>query len=246
MSAPVVFSRSLPPFLRQIGFCISAAAILSTTSWAAESGGIRVGFARLPAQLADHGELLLGELNCLACHGADPTIKARLASKQAPVLGQGGLTPQFLRKLLSDPQGAKPGTTMPDLLHDLPAPERTAAVDALVHFLVSTSTATNSAPMASDEAKIQQGRLLYHQVGCIACHAPQEPVSALQSKGSPGETSKKDSELLDPESIPLGDLARKTTVDALARLLKDPLKIRPSGRMPSLNLTDAEANAISM
>ncbi|HEV8543326.1 MAG TPA: PA14 domain-containing protein, partial [Verrucomicrobiae bacterium] len=41
-------------------------------------------------------------------------------------------------------------------------------------------------------------------------------------------------------------LARKTTVDQLAKFLMDPLKIRPSGRMPSLNLTGAEATSIAV
>ncbi len=46
--------------------------------------------------------------------------------------------------------------------------------------------------------------------------------------------------------MPLPKLARATTVPQLAAFLMDPLKIRPSGRMPSLNLTQAEATAIAM
>ena len=34
-------------------------------------------------------------------------------------------------------------------------------------------------------------------------------------------------------SVPLGDLASKTTVDQLAQFLLDPLKTRPHGRMPA-------------
>src|SRR5262249_44611461 len=47
-------------------------------------------------------------------------------------------------------------------------------------------------------------------------------------------------------SVPLGNLAKKTTVEQLAKFLMDPLKVRPSGRMPALNLTEAEATPISM
>ncbi|HMC27116.1 MAG TPA: PA14 domain-containing protein, partial [Verrucomicrobiae bacterium] len=207
----------------------------------------------MPDSIADRGELLLGELNCIACHQADAATKARLAPKQAPVLGQEAITPQYLRKFLADPQSEKPGSAMPDLLHGMDAAERTAAEDSLVHFLISQMNASNSPAVAADEFKIQQGRLLYQQIGCVACHAPQESPSILQSKAPATETKSGlagtlalPQESLERESVPLGDLARKTTVEALARFLKDPLKVRPSGRMPSMNLTDVEANAIAM
>jgi hypothetical protein len=48
------------------------------------------------------------------------------------------------------------------------------------------------------------------------------------------------------QSIPLGDLARKYPASELARLLRDPLVHRPSGRMPSMNLSPAEAGAIAL
>ena len=45
--------------------------------------------------------------------------------------------------------------------------------------------------------------------------------------------------------MPLGQLASKTTPQALALFLANPLHARPSGRMPSLNLTNDEARAIA-
>ena len=202
----------------------------------------------------DHGELLISELNCVACHQVEAPVKARLASRQAPVLDQGpALTPQYLRRLLSDPQSAKSGTTMPDCLNETDSTKRAAAVDDLVHFLVSTLNWANSTPVAADQFKIQQGRLLYHQVGCVACHAPQESAAAIRNGGTPlpdplpsEGRGKIESAAQSSNSVPLGDLVRKTTVEELARFLKDPLQSRPSGRMPSLNVTDTEANAIAM
>ena len=63
--------------------------------------------------------MLIGELNCAACHDAAPPVKARLASRQAPILGENGwrITPQWLRAYLDNPQAVKPGTVMPDALH---------------------------------------------------------------------------------------------------------------------------------
>src|SRR5258707_9110109 len=63
------------------------------------------------------GELLLGELNCVACHQAEASVKTRLFSRESPRLGEAGLglTPQYVRAFLTNPSAEKPGTTMPDL-----------------------------------------------------------------------------------------------------------------------------------
>src|SRR5580658_6056967 len=55
-----------------------------------------------PADPAAQGELLLGELNCTACHATD---SPRIDRKGAPDLtGAGGrITPQYLRAFLADP-----------------------------------------------------------------------------------------------------------------------------------------------
>ena len=46
--------------------------------------------------------------------------------------------------------------------------------------------------------------------------------------------------------MPLGNLPLKTTPQALALFLANPLHVRPSGRMPSLSLTAEEARAIAV
>jgi mono/diheme cytochrome c family protein len=81
------------------------------------------------------GELLFGELNCIACHGADEAVQTRLMSNPSPRLENAGnrLTPQFLRSFLTRPQREKPGTTMPDVLGHLTTNEKSETVDALVH-----------------------------------------------------------------------------------------------------------------
>ena len=78
---------------------------------------------------------------------------------------------------------------------------------------------------------------MFHTVGCVACHAPQDqPVHA---------TDKADLAALAAGSAPLGELARKFTVDDLAAFLRDPAKVRVAGRMPSLRLTEGESRAIA-
>ena len=190
------------------------------------------------------GERLAGELNCVACHGASAVVKARLDSKQAPVLGANGvkLTPQWLRAYLRDPQGAQPGTSMPDSLHGFAPGEKEAAVEALTHFLVSLQGATVPQAVEYDAAVVSRGGELYHSVGCVACHAPQ----AFPGHAPDDERSRQALATLRQGTAPLGDLAAKTTVPQLAAFLQNPLATRPSGRMPSSNLSDTEATAVAM
>ena len=184
------------------------------------------------------GELLLGELNCTACHRAESAVLERLSPKQGPLLKEVGsrVTPQYLRAFLSDPQSVKPGSPMPDLLHGLEPSARAETVDALVHFLSSRVSTNPPALSGASPHLIQQGKTLYHSIGCVACHAPQEPSGTATAEVISALTSL---------SVPLGPLAKKTTLDGLARFLQDPLAVRPSGRMPSLNLTRGEAMAIA-
>ncbi|MBI1840056.1 MAG: c-type cytochrome [Verrucomicrobia bacterium] len=186
----------------------------------------------------DAGEWLLSELNCSACHTATVEEQKRLAPRRSPILSEIGsrATPQHLRAFLSDPQSVKPGTPMPDLLHALTPSARSEAVDALVHYLSSLRGTNVPAASGASAHLIQQGQRLYHTVGCVACHAPQDRPDSLGQDAFSA---------LESASIPLGPLARKTTVDALAQFLQDPLKTRPSGRMPSLNLGRGEALAIA-
>lgn len=190
------------------------------------------------------GEILIGEMNCVACHEAAPQVKERLDSRQSPKLGADGvkLTPQWLRAFLADPQTTQPGTLMPDLLHALPAGEKDAAADALTHFLISLQPASTEKEVGASTAAIKVGGELYHSVGCVMCHAPFDAPAAKANDTATLDELKK----LGTTSVPMGDLAKKYSVNELAAFLRDPLKTRPSGRMPSLKLNDGEARAIAM
>ena len=178
-------------------------------------------------QPVEAGSLLLGELNCISCHQVSDAWRKRLPVKTAPVLDEVGsrVRPQFVKALLEDPQAAKPGTTMPDLLSNLPAKERQAAIEQLTHFLASTGTIHDTPAPAN---LVVQGERLYHEIGCTACHDP------LREGSEPL-----------PTSVSLPAMSTKYSITALAQFLKDPLVIRPSGRMPHLNLNDNEAHQLS-
>ncbi|HUG66663.1 MAG TPA: hypothetical protein VMM76_02860 [Pirellulaceae bacterium] len=80
------------------------------------------------------GTLLLGELSCVSCHASED---AKLSPKRGPRLDGVGLRMQreWMQRFIAAPQVAKPGTTMPGMLH-LGLPEETDRVlQALVAYL---------------------------------------------------------------------------------------------------------------
>ena len=164
------------------------------------------------------GAVLISELSCAACHA---TTRTDLAAKPGPDLSAVGARAHgaHLRDFIANPAATKPGTTMPDVLGHLPAAERTAAADALAHYLATLGGASPAFTRPAPQA-VERGRKLYHSVGCVACHSPETPLA---------------------DSVPLGPVAEKYTVASLAKFLEDPLAIRPGGRMPDAKLDHFEA-----
>lgn len=223
------------------------ATCIASSTFAQTQSSVVPGFthaAKLESKGVDPGEMLVGELNCIACHRADAATARRLNSKQAPLLKDVGkrITPQYLYAYLSDLHGVKPGITMPDIFHKSNGPRKDMAVDFLVHFLVSQGGPVPESQSQASDGVINEGRRLFHRVGCVACHAPQEKATEFGFEAEFGDVPE-----VKTDSIPLPKrLAEKTTVEQLANFLLDPHKTRPAGRMPSLNLARDEATAIAM
>lgn len=177
---------------------------------------------------AEQGQVLLGELNCTQCHAA-PAAK-RVIHRGAPDLSDIGAraTPQYLKDYLSNPHGMKPGTAMPDLFHASDPQAKQGAIDFLVQYLVSLGGPMKPASEAGNDLLVEQGQRLFHRVGCVACHAPEKNAATTIP------------------SLPLPNLAEKTTVDQLQAFLLDPFKVRPDSRMPNLGLSRDEAHAIAV
>jgi mono/diheme cytochrome c family protein len=206
--------------------------LFAETSFAADAPPRVLGYERVYSTSdVNHvaaGQLLLGELNCIACHTTTDTTAAHIQRKSPPILDTvtSRVRPEYLQRFLADPQATKPGTTMPNVLAGKTETERAQIVDSLVHFLTTTGTATVNNP---SRFAVQRGEELFHSIGCVACHDPRtekplEPVAA---------------------SIPLGTPSKKYSLPGLTQFLQDPLAVRPSGRMPDLNLTAAEARDIA-
>ncbi len=216
---------------RLIGAAFALAAGLCGVSVSPAAPPVVPGYSVLKnakASEVEQGQLLLGELNCTACHKAEGAV--RVEAKGAPDLSKAGerLTPQFLRAYLADPHGVKPGATMPDVFHASEAQPKAGAVEFLTHYLVSLGGPIKKSETSGNSSIVDRGRDLYHTVGCVACHAPEKPLA--------NETV---------PSVPIGPQALKTTVEQLTAFLLDPLATRPHGRMPFSNLEPAEARAIA-
>ncbi|QDV14903.1 Cytochrome c [Rosistilla oblonga] len=211
------------------------------------------------------GGLLISELSCGACHA---TNASHWSAKGGPRLDAVGsrLQSDYLARYLSDPQAIKPGTTMPNVLSAVPENQRPAAIDALVAYLGSLQqafpeirgTGANPVPYRFwEHGDPENGRLLYHKVGCVACHQADPDFETAEMQPSPLDAML---EQLDPEqleelglsgaarrvaSVPHGDIAAKYTPISLTHFLLDPEKVRPSGRMPNLKLLVVEAADIA-
>ncbi len=211
------------------------------------------------------GQLLLTELSCTACHQAGK----RLAPKGGPELKgvSSRLEPDWIRSYLASPDEAKPNGSMPHLLHQIPEKERSNVIDALVAYLSSSEAiepkivASGANPVAHEfwlKGDQEKGRKLYHQIGCIACHAidhafqPQRKILSdldrkIESLGlEPDELESKGLVANKPaRPVPMSQVSKKYSLRSLSMFLISPDLVRPAGRMPSLKLLPNEAADIA-
>lgn len=207
-----------------------------------------------PLSQTQAGSLLIAELRCAACH--DGVARSGLPEKTAPDLAEVGarVSVAYLRRFLASPHATQPGTTMPDLLASRPESERQEIAEALTHFLVAQSK-SHAADEPSSPLDRQQGKTLFHSIGCVACHGPKESLTAEQQKpkrndeeddeDDPARAGKAAKAVIKPSAVPLGHVAAKYSVTSLRDFLFQPLRVRSSGRMPDMKLTPAESLAIA-
>ena len=176
------------------------------------------------------GYLLLDELNCVACHDAP---KDRFPGVEGPQLSSVGSryqsTPQ-LQLMIRNPRVLKRATRMPSLFA---GPGRDPdELDAIFHFLVSLKDETEHPPQFLGIAEDGQG--LYHEIGCVACHAPDAEYRPLHLP----ENFKLEEPALPSHSLRIAEF---WTTDFLTRYLQNPLATHPSGQMPNFSLSEQEA-----
>lgn len=203
----------------------------------------------------DAGRLLISELNCQSCHGK--FAGEVLPLRQAPILTNVGdrTSAEFLQKFIHDPQALKPGTAMPGIANVKSDP---ATAEAIAAFLTQ---GTSWRPAGVSVGAVRRGEALFHTVGCAACHGDQRDVAVIEAirKGLapppehqdeedevPAKKVAVDASYATPDfAMPLGKLDDKYTLSSLITFLQDPHAVRPSGRMPALNLKPEEARDIA-
>jgi cytochrome c2 len=201
-------------------------------------------------QSAEAGRLLIAEMNCQSCHGQFPGLT--VVPRQAPVLTSAAarLNPDHVRRFLANPQQQKPGTAMPAIPQVSGTPE---TIDALTAFVTAGSTWR---PQAVSADAIRRGEGLYHRVGCAACHGDQrsnEAITAIRrGLAVPNPDDEDEPQNPDPAAVerpdflmPLGPLHEKYHTGSLIAFLREPHTVRPSGRMPSLGLSQEDARDIA-
>lgn len=181
-----------------------------------------------PLDERQKGQLLIGELRCAACHDGMNDTDIKLAPELSGVGSR--LTPDFIKRYISDPAAAHPGTTMPGLLGAETEAMREEVAEAITAYLLSLTDDSVELPQPVVDADPAIGRELFHSVGCVACHSPRDDDgNEIEMDGA----------------VPLGHLAGKYQAGELANFLHDPLKVRPSGRMPDMKLSRDEAAVIA-
>jgi mono/diheme cytochrome c family protein len=175
------------------------------------------------------GELLIGEMRCLACHTRNGA--AAPLEKSAPDLSDVGsrVAPAFLRRFIAYPSTSHSGTAMPDLFAAETEEDRNKFSEAITHFLVAQSPRKFSLE-AIKKSESAVGKGLFHTIGCIACHSPRDDAGK---------------EMTPQGVVELGHVPAKYSLSSLTDFLFQPQRVRPSGRMPDMKLTPVEAKAIA-
>lgn len=182
------------------------------------------------------GRVLLGELNCVACHSADA---GSVTARPAPLMGEIArrASAEWLSKWVRDPQAVKPGCGMPTVFVDADKDQ----VDAIVHYLMSLGSTPEWQAPATEADGLEQGKKLYHSLGCVACHGVLDnPAKIFGDAGAPVAAA-----TISTPTAPFGKMSKKWRAAGLSEFLKDPLRTHPGGRMPSMALTALEADLVA-
>jgi mono/diheme cytochrome c family protein len=173
------------------------------------------------------GRVLLNKFGCVNCHTGRESLSASVPPLEGPLLGgaHNRMDPDWMLKWIMSPQEVKPGTSMPDLIGS--AASDVTDAESIVHFLMSLGTSPKQTAIATEPAVIERGSAVYHSVGCVACHGPMDGSPAVEI------------------ASPFGHMDSKWEAAALSAFLQNPVAVRPDGRMPSMDLSEEEADAVS-
>ena len=165
------------------------------------------------------GALLYSELGCANCHGG-ASLKVERKGPSLENLSS-RVDYHWVLEFLKAPEKNRKGSTMPAVMHGMSEEE----VKAVAAYLSTLGKGLNL--KAARHANAELGSALYHEKGCVSCHAPTSDY-----RGPGGAAA----DLTSSFAVPLPDLNKKTSLVALEHFLLNTSKYRPDGRMPHFEL----------
>ena len=195
------------------------------------------------------GERMFEQMGCTGCHllaGYEDMPKIGPYLK----LAAAKLDPSWTVRWITKPDDFRPHTRMPDFMFSR------AQATALAAFILDSSSKNAKEWLAAhpelptleadvtNPAFVEEGKGLFESVGCKGCHAiePQQhatPVGVVAGFGPGQAFTAKD---FAPN---LGRIAEKTSAAWIYAWLKNPHDFSPHTAMPSLRLSDHEAEALT-
>ena len=115
------------------------------------------------------------------------------------------------------------------MFETIPAPERPRAIRDVTAWLGTLGKGLKFKVQRHSDA--ERGRALYHEIGCVACHAPASDFKPVREASA--------------HAVPMPDMRRKTSLPALQDFLLNTGKYRADQRMPPFPLTEQEAMDIA-
>lgn len=185
-----------------------------------------VGFERFhgDSASAEGGAILFSELGCANCHGGSAVAIPRQGPNLLDLRQR--VDREWVADFLRNPESGRKGSTMPSMAHGL----SDAEIESVIAFLGTTGKGIK---FPNDRhANAERGSALYHEKGCIACHAPTSDFKPPHGTGDGFDSAL---------AISHPDLKAKTSLKALSHFLSNPAKYRVDGRMPHIVLDKQEA-----
>jgi mono/diheme cytochrome c family protein len=184
------------------------------------------------ADKLNRGRELMVTRGCVGCHKVK---NLEGLTKAGPMLYKvkGKLKKEFVLKWVWDPKSYNAAAKMPSFFHqsnnsdsDTIAKNK-AELNALVDFIYSKSE-DYTPNLYPGSGSVAQGKKLFHDVGCLACHGIDD-VTSHHADFAPD----------------LSSIGSKLSPAFIYSWIKNPQHFNPDSRMPSLRLSDKEASDIT-
>jgi cytochrome c2 len=186
------------------------------------------------AAALDQGRDLIRIYGCFGCHKIPGYENIRKVGPDLSTVS-GKVTKEWVRKWLSNPKEFKSESRMPQFWWNSnnSGPDfdkrNVVEINAISDYLFANST-PKELPPGRTNGDIARGKKLVETVGCFGCHSV-----------GPITENPRVSQIRRRHGYNLQNLGSKVSVNWVYNWVKDPQKVWPETKMPSLRLTDDEA-----